>query len=92
MEAVAQVAEQRARAAADRIRHVARSTKRGARPRMEQRILADQRSVEVARDGLDGAREVTWELQPCGLLRKSTSAFRSAGGSDAYDFGMTFFG
>jgi hypothetical protein len=58
---------------------------------MQQRVLADQRSVEVARDSLDGRREVTREVQPCGLLRKSTRSFRAGGGSVLYDFGMTFF-
>lgn len=59
---------------------------------MQQRVLADQRPVEIARDRFDGAWKVSWELQPCGLLRKTTRALRSDAGSDAYDFGMTFFG
>ena len=65
---------------------------RGTRPGMQQRVLADQRPVEVTCDGLDVAREILREVQPCGLLRKSTRSFRSAGGRDLYDFGMTFFG
>jgi hypothetical protein len=52
----------------------ARRRDRLQRARMQQRVFADQRSVEVARDSLDLAGEVVRELQPCGLLRKSTSA------------------
>jgi hypothetical protein len=59
------------------------------RPAMEQRVFADQRPVEVARDRLDLTWEIAREVQPWGLLRKSTSACRSAGGSVLYDFGIT---
>ncbi len=59
---------------------------------MQERVLADQRLIEVAGDGLDLTGKVCGEVQPCGLLRKSTRSFRSVAGSDAYDFGMTFFG
>ncbi len=65
---------------------------RGSRLRAEDHVLGDQRPVEVARNGLDLAREVLWEVQPCGFVRKSTRFFRSAGGSDLYDFGITFLG
>ena len=64
----------------------------GARARAQHRVLADQRPVEVARDRLDHAREIVGKLQPCGVVRKSTRAFRSFAGNDAYDFGMTLCG
>jgi hypothetical protein len=51
-----------------RVRRGDRST----RPRSQQRVFADQRPVEVARDGLNLVREVGGESQPCGLVRKST--------------------
>lgn len=70
----------------------ARRRDRGSCARLQQRVLADQRAVEIAPDRFDGARKISWELQPCGLLRKSTRALRSDAGSDSYDFGMTFFG
>ena len=58
-------------------------------------VFADQRPVEVARDGLDVAREIGRELeaQPadCGFVRKSTSAWMSLAGSCLND-GMTPFG
>ncbi len=65
---------------------------RAARARAQDRVLADQRPVEVARDGLDVLREVGREVQPCGFVRKSTSAVRSDAGSDLYVFGITFAG
>ena len=46
-------------------------------------VLRDQRAVEIAGDRVDVAREVLWEVQPCGFVRKSTRAVRSAGDSDA---------
>jgi hypothetical protein len=67
-----------------------RSLERAARARVEERVLADQRPVEVAGDGLDGAREVVRELQPCGFVRKATRSSMSLCGSDPYDLGITF--
>jgi hypothetical protein len=64
----------------------------GARARPQYGVLADQRAVEVAGDGLDVARKVVREVQPWGFVRKSTRACKSAGGSCPYDFGMTPFG
>ena len=61
----------------------ARRRDRAAGALVQHHVLADQRSVEVARDRLDMAREVGRELQPCGFVRKSTSALRSFAGSDA---------
>src|SRR5919109_863642 len=55
-------------------------------------VLADQRAVEVAGDRSDVAGKVRREVQPCGLVRKSTRSFKSFAGSDLYDFGITFFG
>ena len=60
------------------------------RSRVQQRILADQRPIEVARDRLDVAREIRREVQPCGLLRKSTRSVSWLSGSDLYDLGMMF--
>ena len=54
-----------------------------ARARAQDRVLRDQRAVEVAGDRVDLAREVLREVQPCGFVRKSTRAVRSAGGRDA---------
>ena len=65
---------------------------RDARPVAQDDVLADQRAVEVAGDRRDVLRKVRRELQPCGLVRKSTRSFRSPAGSVLYDFGMTFFG
>jgi hypothetical protein len=59
---------------------------------MQDGVFADQRPVEVARDRLDRLREVRRELQPCGVVRKSTRSFRSFAGNAPYDFGITFFG
>ncbi len=58
----------------------ARGRDRRASPGPEQRVLTDQRAVEVARNGLDLAREVLWEGQPWGFVRKSTRALMSVGG------------
>jgi hypothetical protein len=69
-----------------------RGGNRGLRPRSQKGILADQRAVEVAGERLDLPRKVLREVQPCGFVRKSTSALRSAGGRSLYDFGMTPFG
>ena len=62
------------------------------RARAQHPVLADQRAVEVAGHGPELAREVVREVQPCGFVRKSTSAVRSPAGRDAYDLGMTPFG
>jgi hypothetical protein len=62
------------------------------RPRPQDRVLGDQRPVEVAGDRVDAAGEILRKVQPCGFVRKSTSAVRSLSGSDLYDFGMTPFG
>jgi hypothetical protein len=43
---------------------VACARERGARARPQQRVLADQRPVEVAGERLDVAREVVRERQP----------------------------
>src|SRR5262245_55744426 len=67
----------------------ARGRDRGLRPRAEDAVLADQRAIEVAGDCLELAWEVLGEVQPCGFVRKSTSALRSLAGIEAYDFGMT---
>ena len=64
---------------------------RGSRPVVQDDVLADQRAVEVAGDRRDVLRKIRRELQPCGLVRKSTRSFKSFAGSDLYDFGMTFF-
>ncbi len=48
--------------------------------RAQQSVLTDQRAVEVACDGVDLAREILREVQPCGFVRKSTRALRSLGG------------
>jgi hypothetical protein len=69
-----------------------RGVDRSPRARAKERILADQRAVEVAGDCLDAAGKVPGELQPCGLERKSTRALRSEAGSVLYDFGITPFG
>jgi hypothetical protein len=53
---------------------------RNTRPRAQDRVLGDQRAVEVARDCVELAREVLREVQPCGFVRKSTSACRSDAG------------
>jgi hypothetical protein len=37
---------------------VTRCSERGPRPRAEQGVLADQRPVEVAGEGLDGGRKI----------------------------------
>ena len=66
--------------------------KRGARSLVQDDVLADQRAVEVAGNRRHLLRKVRRELQPCGLVRKSTRSFRSDAGSVLYDFGMTFFG
>jgi len=71
---------------------VARSGKRRACSRTQQRVFSDQRAVEVAGNGLDLERKILWEVQPCGFARKSTRAFKSSGGRALYDFGMTPFG
>ena len=71
---------------------VAYRADRGTRARVQHCVLGDQRPVEVACDRFDALREVGREVQPCGFVRKSTSAFRSFAGSELYDFGMTFFG
>ena len=70
----------------------ARRRDRRFRPRAEDAVLADQGAIEVAGDRCELAREVLREVQPCGFVRKSTSALRSLSGIDPYDFGMTPFG
>jgi hypothetical protein len=76
---------------ADRLKHPSRhehdvnsrrprSGDRRTSPRAENRVLADQGPVEVARDGVDLARKVPREVQPCGFVRKSTRALRSLAG------------
>jgi hypothetical protein len=70
----------------------ARGGDRGLGSRRQERVLADERPVEVARERLDLARKVRREVQPCGFVRKSTSALMSSGGRSLYDFGMTPFG
>ena len=60
--------------------HSARSGDRRAGPGPQDRVLADQRAVEVARNGVDLAREVLRKDQPCGFVRKSTRALMSLGG------------
>ena len=65
---------------------------RAARPLVQDDVLADERPVEVAGDRRYVPRKVRREVQPCGLVRKSTRAFRSPAGRVLYDFGMTFFG
>ena len=70
----------------------ARGGNRGLRPWTQVCVLADERAVEVAGERLDLQRKVLREVQPCGFVRKSTSAFRSFGGRSLYDFGMTPFG
>jgi hypothetical protein len=58
----------------------ARSDDRRASARPQDRVLTDQRAIEVARDGVDLAREVLGEVQPCGFVRKSTRAVMSVDG------------
>jgi hypothetical protein len=70
----------------------ARGGDRGLRPWAEECVLADERAVEVAGERLDLLRKVVREGQPCGFVRKSTSALTSFGGRSLYDFGMTPFG
>jgi hypothetical protein len=58
-----------------------RRRQRRACARVQQRVLADQRAVEIAGDRLDVAREILREVQPWGLVRKSTRAWSCAAGS-----------
>ena len=67
-----------------------RGRDRRERPWMQESVFADQRAVEVAGDGLHVTREILRELQPCGLLRKSTRSFSCPAGSVLYVFGITF--
>jgi hypothetical protein len=67
----------------------ARALERGACPRVKQSVLADQRPVEVAGDGVDGTREVVREDQ-CFVIRNLTSAASWSGGRVAYVFGIRF--
>ena len=69
-----------------------RRRERGTRARAQHGVFADQRPVEIARNRIDRAREVVRELQPCGVVRKSTRSFRSLADNDPYDFGMTLCG
>jgi len=69
-----------------------RGGNRGLRPWAEECVLADERAVEVAGERLDLLRKVLREVQPCGFVRKSTSALMSFGGRSLYDLGMTPFG
>ena len=89
------------RVAADRLEHPARDEQdvdagpmrpleRAAGAWVQERVLSDQRPVEVARDGLDGAGEVVRELQPWGFVRKATRSSMLLGGSDPYDLGIRF--
>src|SRR5207237_940025 len=54
----------------------------------QHHVLADQRPVEVARDGLEVAREIRRKIQPAGFVRKSTSAWMSDAGKDLYFVGI----
>jgi hypothetical protein len=68
-----------------------RALERPARPGVQGRVLADQRAVEVARDGVDLPRKLGGELQPpCGFVRNWTRASMSPFGSDPYDLGIAF--
>jgi len=67
-----------------------RPLERAAGAWVQERVLSDQRPVEVARDGLDGAGEVVRELQPWGFVRKATRSSMLLGGSDPYDLGIRF--
>ena len=65
----------------------ARGRNRGARSRVEERVLTDQRPVEVAREGLDLAREVRRESQ-LPVVRNLTSASTWAFERGGTKFGM----
>jgi hypothetical protein len=69
-------------------RGLAHRSDRAPRARAQEPVLADERPVEIAREGVDVGREVGRKPQ-LRFVRKVTSASSSGFGSTAKLFGIT---